>query len=149
MGARGSSGGAHGGAEPKGRRMSLTNFLKNLKENNTTGMIKELGKQNMEVSDAVFTVNGNAVKSQYAEVTKGEDRVSVRFLNEWNPIQVAKPTTPIRTKIEVVTYKNGTPTAIRTLEEKKSTSLKNAAKNYEAVLDMWKQLTRQKIIRFK
>jgi hypothetical protein len=73
----------------------------------------------------------------------------VRFYNGWEPTQVSRPTEPIRTTIEAVIYKNGNAVAFNKLVEKKSSSLKNAAKNYEYVLSEWKRITKQKQIRFK
>lgn len=149
MGGRGSAGGGLGTLEPKGRRTSLAKFLENQQKRNIEGMLQELQKQKMEVSDAKFTANYNAVKAQFAQIKRGNERVSVRFYNGWEPTQVARPTGPIKTTIEAVTYRNGNVVAFTKLVEKKSTSLKNAAKNYESVLEEWKRITKQKKIRFK
>ncbi len=149
MGGRGSSGGFDASDSGRGRRRSLAKFLENQQKHNITGMLLELQKNKMEVSTANFTVSGNAVKSQFAEIERGNERVSVRFYNGWEPTQVARPTEPIKATIEVVTYKGGNAVAFTKIVEKKSTSLKNAAKNYEAVLEVWKRITKQKNIKFK
>ena len=150
MGGRGGAGGGIGAGESgRGRGMSLAKFLENQRKQNISGMLLELQKQSMEISDANFTANGNAIRSQFAEIERGNERVSVRFYNGWEPTQVARPTEPIRTTIEAVIYKNGNAVAFTKLVEKKSSSLKNAAKNYEYVLSAWKRITKQKQIRFK
>ena len=101
------------------------------------------------IHPANFTVNGNAVRSQSADFEVGENKVSVRFINQWELTQVGKPSRPIKQEIEIVSYKNGNATAVRTLAEKKSTSLKNAEKNYREMLERWKKLTKQKEIKFR
>ena len=79
----------------------------------------------------------------------GAKKVSIRFYNSYDPIQTTKPSHPVRQSIEVVHYKNGNVDSIRKLDEKKSSSLKNAEKNYREMLEKWKKLTNQKTIRFK
>ena len=90
----------------------------------------------------------NAVESQEALLGNGENHVSVRFYNRWDPMQVGVPTKAIKQTIEIVLYKNGNATAIRTLAEKKSMSLKNAESNYHEMLKQWKRLTKQREIAF-
>ena len=145
MGGHGGSSGMTG-KEPAGRKMSLSSFLENLKENNRDGMINSLSNFSPKVEKATFFVNGNAVKSQEASIQSGSDKVSVRFFNQWNPIQVTKPTKAIKQTIEIVHYKNGNATAIRKLDERSSKSLKNAEKNYREMIDKWKKITKQKEI---
>lgn len=147
MGGRGGS--SNGIAPPNGRRMSLKRFLENLSKNDRQGMINDLSESKLDVGNAIFTENGNAIKMQEAVIESGEDRVSVRFYNSWNPVQVAKPTSPIKQSIEIVHYKNGNATAIRKLDEKSSKSLKNAEKNYNEMLKKWKSITGQKNIYFR
>lgn len=101
------------------------------------------------IHPANFTINGNTVRSQSVDFEVGENKVSVRFINQWEPTQVEKPSRPIKQEIEIVSYKNGNAMAVRTLAEKKSTSLKNAEKNYHEMLERWKKLTKQKEIRFR
>ncbi|MCD8142317.1 MAG: hypothetical protein LUD83_03425 [Clostridiales bacterium] len=142
--------GGRGGAglsAKRGRRVSAERFLKNLRDNNQDEMLNTIAKAPLTVGKASFTVNGNAVKSQEATLESASDRISVRFYNGWEPTQVTRPERKITTKIEAVTYKNGNATAVRTLYEKSSKSLKNAASNYENVLDKWKKVTGQKTIR--
>lgn len=121
MGGRGGSSSMIG-KKPAGRKMSLSRFLQNLKENNRDGMINILSNLSPEVEKANFFVNGNAVKFQEASVQSGSDKVSIRFSNQWNPIQVTKPTKAIKQTIEIVYYKNGNATAIRKLDERSSKS---------------------------
>lgn len=147
MGGRGGSSG--GIAPPTGRRMSLKRFLDNLSKNDRQGMLNDLAESKLNVGNAIFTENGNAIKMQEAVIESGEDRVSVRFYNSWNPVQVAKPTSPIKQSIEIVHYKNGNAAAIRKLDEKSSKSLKNAEKNYNEMLKKWKNMTGQKEIYFR
>ena len=142
----GGRGGSSGIGKSGGRKMSLSRFLKNLKENNRDGMINSLSALLPKAEKATFFVNGNAVKFQEASVQSGPDKVSIRFSNQWNPIQVAKPTKAIKQTIEIVHYKNGNATAIRKLDERSSKSLKNAEKNYREMIDKWKRITNQKEI---
>lgn len=145
MGGRGGA----SGIEPQGRKMSIERFLQNLQKNSRDGMLDSISKANLSVYPATFTKNGNAVSLQTAEFSNGENRVVVSFTNRWEPMQVARPTQPIKQAIEVRVYKNGDITAMRTLEERKSKSLKNAGKNYGELLDRWKKLTKQKNISFR
>ena len=147
MGGRGGS--SNGIAPPNGRRMSLKRFLENLSKNDRQGMINDLSESKLDIGNAIFTENGNAIKMQEAVIESGEDRVSVRFYNSWNPVQVARPTSSIKQSIEIVHYKNGNATAIRKLDEKSSKSLKNAEKNYNEMLKKWKSITGQKNIYFR
>lgn len=101
-----------------------------------------------DVKPADFTINGNAVESQEALLENGETRISARFYNEWEPMQIVEPSKAIKQKIEVVTYKNGNPIGIHVLAEKKSMSLKNAEKNYYEMLKQWKSLTKQREITY-
>lgn len=103
----------------------------------------------LDVKPANFATNGNAVESQEAIYESGENKVSVRFYNRWNPMQIINPKSAIKQEIDIVSYKNGNPTAIRTLVEKKSMSLKNAERNYNEMLDQWKRLTKQPQIFFE
>lgn len=134
------------GKEPAGRKMSLSRFLQNLKENSKDEVLNSLSDLPLKVGKTDFFVNGNAVEFQEAVAESGADKVSIRFYNQWNPIQVAKPTQAIKQSIEAVYYKNGNAVAVRKIDEKSSKSLKNAEKNYREMLDKWKKLTRQKDI---
>lgn len=147
MGGRGATSGLS--AEPRGRQMSMKSFLENLSKNSQEGMLNALRNASLDVKSATFTKNGNAVKLQEAILESGENKVSVRFYNQWDPMQVGKPTSSIKQSIEIVSYKNGNAAAIRTLSEKKSMSLKNAEKNYHEMLEQWKKLTKQKAIQFR
>lgn len=145
MGGRGGSSGLN---EPQGRRMSMSRFLENLAKNSQQGMLDVLSKSELKLSPADFTKNGNAVRLQVGEFEVGNDKVVVSFYNRYDPMQVAKPTQAIKQSIEIRAYKNGNVTAVRTLAEKKSMSLKNAEKNYREMIEQWKKLTKQKNIRF-
>jgi len=147
MGGRGGSSGTS--APPTGRKMSVKKFLDNLSKNNQQGMFDTLLKSPLKVGKATFTQNGNAVKSQEAILEHGSDKISIRFVNGWNPVQVSKPTSKIEQSIQVVHYKDGNATAFRKLDTKSSKSLKNAQKNYDEMLKKWKKMTGQKDISFR
>lgn len=125
------------------------NFFENLLENNREEILDALCGVSLDVKPANFATNGNAVESQEAIYESGENKVSVRFYNRWNPMQIINPKSAIKQEIDIVSYKNGNPTAIRTLVEKKSMSLKNAERNYNEMLDQWKRLTKQPQIFFE
>nr|DAQ14179.1 MAG TPA: hypothetical protein [Caudoviricetes sp.] len=145
MGGRGGSS-QLSGKEPAGRKMSLSRFLQNLKESEKEEILNSLSNLSLKAGEANFFVNGNAVEFQEAVAESGTDKVSIRFYNQWNPIQVAKPTQAVKQSIEAVYYRNGNAVAVRKIDEKSSKSLKNAEKNYREMLDKWKKLTRQKDI---
>ena len=146
MGGRGGSSGLSGMG---GKKMSISSFLENLKKNSREGMLDAIRKSKLDIGRTEFTRNGNALKSQEAILESGSEKVSIRFYNSYDPIQTTKPSHPVRQSIEVVHYKNGNVDSIRKLDEKKSSSLKNAEKNYREMLEKWKKLTNQKTIRFK
>ena len=128
--------------------VSINDFLDNLAKNNKDGMLNALYNAPIVVNPASFTKNGNTVESQEALLKKGENCISVRFYNQWDPIQIGVPAKDIKQTIGIVLYKNGNATAIRTLAEKKSMSLKNAERNYREMLKQWKGLTKQQEIAF-
>lgn len=146
MGGRGGSSGLNG---PQGRKMSMGRFFESLAQNNQQGMLDVLSKTNLQLFPADFTKNGNAIRLQAAEFEVGDSKIDISFHNYWEPMQVTKPTQAIKQSIEVRVYKNGNITALRTLAEKKSMSLKNAEKNYQEMLEQWKKLTKQKEIKFR
>lgn len=112
-------------------------------------MFDTLSKAPLKVEKAIFTQNGNAVKSQEAILEHDSDKISIRFVNGWNPVQVSRPTSKIEQSIQVVHYKDGNATAFRKLDVKSSKSLKNAQKNYDEMLKKWKKMTGQKDISFR
>ena len=146
MGGRGGSSGMSASA---GRKKMVAGFFENLVKGNTDEAFAGLQSLPLEVRKAEFTTNGNAVRLQEAVIESGSDKASVRFINQWNPIQVTKPEAAIRQRIEIVHYKNGNASAIYKLNEKSSKSLKNAEKNYHEMLDSWKKITHQKDIILK
>lgn len=143
MGGRGAASGAANGMA-LGRKMSVSKFLENLKKNNANTVFNNLSELSPKVGKTGFFTNGNAVEFQEAVVESGSDKLSVRFYNQWNPIQVTRPTTAIKQRIEVVHYRDGNVVAIYKLNEKSSKSLKNAEKNYHEMLNEWKKATHQK-----
>ena len=145
MGGRGAASGAANGMA-LGRKMSVSKFLENLKKNNANTVFNTLSELSPKVGKTGFFTNGNAVEFQEAVVESGSDKLSVRFYNQWNPIQVTRPTTAIKQRIEVVHYRDGNVVAIYKLNEKSSKSLKNAEKNYHEMLNEWKKATHQKTI---
>ena len=134
--------------EQEAVEVSINDFLENLARNNKDGMLSALYNVPIAVKPASFTKNGNAIESQEALLENGDNRFSLRFYNQWNPMQIGEPTKAIKQTIEIVLYKNGDATAIRTLAEKKSMSLKNAERNYHEMLKQWKGLTKQREIAF-
>ncbi len=138
MGGRGSSGG-----------MSLGTFSGRIRSATQEELLNMVKKLQLKTSEAMFTPNGNVVAYQYAEAEDGKDKISIRFRNDWDPLQIARPRQAIEQEIDVVTYKNGNATALRSLVRKKSMSLRNSEKNYRAMLDTWKKITNQKQIKFK
>lgn len=125
--------------DTSGVEKEMKDFLENL---------SSLYNAQFDIKPANFTINGNAVKSQEALLENGETRISARFYNWWEPMQIVEPSKAIRQKIEVVAYKNGNPIGMHVLAEKKSMSLKNAEKNYYEMLKQWKSLTKQREITF-
>lgn len=127
---------------------SVKEFLDCLSKNDKDGMLRALHNLPFVVESASYTTNGNAIESQEALFERGDYKISARFFNRWNPMQVVAPSEFIKQKLEIVLFKNENPTAIRTLAEKKSTSLKNAESNYHEMLKQWKGLTKQKEITY-
>ena len=142
MGGRGGS----SNYEPKGRRMGIHTLIENIKK--SQNVLDELSKYKQNISAPTFTVNGNAIKTQFSDIDIDGNKVSLRFVNRYEPTQVTTPKELITTSIEAVTYENGNVTSARTLYEKKSKSLKNAKDNYSEVLKAWKKITNQKQIKF-
>lgn len=101
-----------------------------------------------QIDTASFTVNGSAVSSQYVMLNNGSDRIDVYFDSRFEPTQTTPPSTPIKVGIYATVWKNGNAIAFRTLTETKTKNLKNAKKNYDNVLDIWKKVTKQKQITF-
>lgn len=115
MGGRGAASGAANGMA-LGRKMSVSKFLENLKKNNANTVFNNLSELSPKVGKTGFFTNGNAVEFQEAVVESGSDKLSVRFYNQWNPIQVTRPTTAIKQRIEVVHYRDGNVVAIYKLK---------------------------------
>lgn len=145
----GGRGGTSKSESISGRKMSISKFLENLQKNNAETMFRNISELPLKVNKTGFFANGNAVEFQEAVAESGSDKVSIRFFNQYNPIQITRPTTAIKQRIEVAHYKNGNVNAIYKLNEKSSKSLKNAEKNYHEMLDSWKKITHQKDIVLK
>lgn len=128
---------------------SVRMFLEAFERRDTAGMLAVLEKAELEIEQTRFTSNGNAVKWQSAILEAGSDQISLRFYNDYDPIQVAPPKDYISQKIEAVIFKNGNVAGISKLTELESKSLKNAEKNYQKLLGQWKELTRQDMIKFE
>lgn len=126
----------------------MERFLKALQENNVQQMAAVLAHTDMEVSQAEFTHNGNAVAFQRALLESGGYRIETAFFNQYNPMQSISPEKPLEQSILVNVWRNGNIERQLKFEEKKSKSLKNLAENYKDVLMHWKNLTNQKEICF-
>lgn len=141
MGGRGGSSGIGSNA---GRARKISGFFENLAKGSTDEILAGLHNLPLKVRKAEFTTNGNAVRFQEAVIESGSDKASVRFINQWDPVQVTKPEAAIRQRIEFVHYKNGNAIGIYKLSEKSSKSLKNAEKNYHETLGSWERIIHQK-----
>lgn len=102
----------------------------------------------MNIDDAVFTVNGNSVKMQNVTIQNGNQTINLTFNSKYEPTQVTKPTKNITTEITARLWENGNIKAIRTISGTSTKSLKNAKTQYESMLDAWKKLTGQSSISF-
>lgn len=80
MGGRGSSGG-----------MSLGTFSGRIRSATQEELLNMVKKLQLKTSEAMFTPNGNVVAYQYAEAEDGKDKISIRFRNDWDPLQIARP----------------------------------------------------------
>jgi hypothetical protein len=101
-----------------------------------------------QIDTASFTVNGSAVSSQYVTLNNGSDRIDIYFDSRFEPTQTTPPVKPIKVGIYATVWENGNAVAFRILTETKTKNLKNAKKNYDSVLDIWKKATKQKQITF-
>lgn len=144
MGGRGGSSGITAGGN--GRKGNISELVSDIRSGNREKVLDELSDFSPVPQAAQFTSNYNALKSQTAEIEIGDTRVSLRYSNTYNPMQVSKPTSAITTEIHAVTFKNGNIMKSVTLVRKDSKSLGNAKKNYEEVTQIWKKITKQKSI---
>lgn len=138
---------------PKGRNKVTTENISTLNDeltNNPKSALNRLGKyaQQMDISDANFTVNGNSVKSQYATIEQGTQKIDFAFHTDYEPTQVTKPSKVIKTQITATVWDKGNVQSYHILSETKTKSLKNAKTQYEDVLNEWKKATGQKQIKF-
>lgn len=102
----------------------------------------------MNIDKANFTVNGNSVKMQNVTVQNGNQTINLTFNSQYEPTQTAKPTKNITTKITARVWEDGNIKGIRTIKETSTKSLKNAATQYDNMLNDWKKLTKQSNISF-
>lgn len=118
--------------------------------NNSKSVLDRLGQysQQMDISDADFTVNGNSVKSQYATIEQGTQKIDFAFRTDYEPTQVTNPSKAIKTQITATVWDKGNVQSYHVLAETKTKSLKNAKTQYENVLNEWKKATGQKQITF-
>lgn len=112
-------------------------------------MMENFKEAELKVEQAKFTENGNAVEIQHATLEAGNRFVHIYFRNTYNPIQVTVPEGKLWQTIEARLFKDGKCIGMPVLMEKKSRSLKNAQKNYQGMLDIWKDLTKQESIEFE
>lgn len=118
--------------------------------NNPKSALNRLGQfaNQMDISDANFTVNGNSVKSQYATIEQGNQKIDFAFNTDYEPTQVTKPSKAIKTQITATVWEKGNVQSYHILAKTKTKSLKNAKTQYEDVLNEWKKATGQKQITF-
>lgn len=125
---------------------SIDRFMQAYEARDTQEMLAIFAEAEKEIGNAKFTENGNAVRLQGAVMTEGDRMIDFGFYNSWNPLQQIPPSEYLEQSIEARIYKNGNIIGLTVLTERKSKSLKNAEKNYDEILSMWKELTNQEKI---
>lgn len=143
MGGRGSSSGR--GAKGGGKSLAQLNEMVQSNPENALSQLTEILKTGT-FDKPKFTANGNSISQQGVTIKSGNDELQVYFSSGYNPQQVTTPNKPIKNGIYATTWHNGNATSFRVLAEAKTKSLKNAKKNYDAMLDTWKKATGQKKI---
>lgn len=135
-------------AENAEKTYSVKDFLEAYQSANVQKMMQILTTFKLKPQEAIFTNNGNAVKNHSAEYREGDYTVQVRFVNEWNPVQVTPPEKPVCQEISVYLYEKNQIRGITSLKKLKSKSLKNTAKNYEQLKAEWMKLIHVQAIEF-
>lgn len=137
--------GAGGGGNVSGMVQNAVNDILN-----GTATLDDLAKlqSQMKIDNATFTTNGNSVKMQNVTIQNGNQTINLTFDSEYEPQQVTKPTKAIETTITARVWENGNIKAIRTITKTSTKSLKNAATQYNDMMNDWKKLTGQSQITF-
>lgn len=125
---------------------TIDRFKNAFEAKDTQEMLDIFAEAQKEVGDARFTENSNAVRLQGAVIAEGDRMVDVAFYNSWNPLQVVPPDEYLKQSIEARIWENGNCIGMPVLIEKQSKSLKNAEKNYNEMLSLWQELTKQEKI---
>lgn len=133
----------------KTEQSSAEKFFRAFEKGNEQEMLEVLSESDLQMEQPVFTENGNAVKNQLAVLEKENKLIHIAFINSYNPLQETPPEDFLKQQIEARIFENGVCIGAPVLFEKKSRSLKNAAKNYKELLDIWKVLTKQEQITFE
>ncbi len=126
--------------------MDVEKFVQAFQKNHTEEMLDVLAHADLEIANAKFTENWNAVRLQAAGMGNEQYQIDVAFSNSWNPMQQVPPQDYLKQSIEARIFENGNCIGMPVLMERKSKSLENAGKNYNEVLAEWKKLTRQEKI---
>ena len=134
--------GGRGENSPSGRKAKFGVVVENIRKSSDEELLQGLKSLGFKASDPRMDSLGNVVTFQSANLKIGEYEASLRFYNSYDPRQVGAVRESITQSIEIVTWKNGNPTAIRKIAEKKSKSVKNARKNYEEMLSQWKKIVK-------
>ena len=135
-----------GGASSKttgrsGKTARLQDIADGIRTKSSDELLSAVQKLKPTAGAAKYDAFGNVVVSQTAEVSAGNLRIQLGFSNDYDPRQVRGTVrAPIKTNIEAVVWKNGHVTAVRTLAETKTKSIKNAGKNYQGMLATWRKL---------
>lgn len=122
---------------------AIDRFIHAFKMRNVQEMLHIFKETETEVVGARFTENYSAVRLQGAALYDENRMIDFSFHNSWNPLQQIPPSGYVTQKIEARIYEDGNIKGLTTLVERKSKSLKNAEKNYNEMLSMWMDLTKQ------
>ena len=121
-------------------------FVQAFEKDNMQEMLEVLSHAELEIANAKFTENWNAVRLQAATMGNEKYQVDVTFFNSWNPIQQTPPQDYLKQSIQARIFENGNCIGMPVLMERKSKSLENAGKDYNELLAEWKKLTKQEKI---
>lgn len=144
---RGSSKAGKGGGGAGGG-IAVQNAYNDIMNGNATLDSLAALQPQMKIDKASFTTNGNSVKMQNVTIQNGNQTINLTFSSDYQPQQVTKPTKAIETEITARLWENGNIKAIRTITGKSTKSLKNAATQYNDMMNDWKKLTGQSQITF-
>ena len=135
-----------GGASSKttgrsGKTARLQDIADGIRTKSSDELLSAVQKLKPTADAAKYDEFGNVVVTPCWRVSAGNLSIQIGFSNDYDPRQVRViVSTPIKTTIEAVIWKNRHVTAVRTLAETKTKSIKNASKNYQNILDNWRKL---------